>query len=193
MHEGWEHSRRFFLKKFIDEHWASNGLSGLTDECLRDVVKDLAQINLVVREMECQDCLEHQLNVVDTDASRSTVWHRGTGSGRRIFPKDLIMQSYGDTFRDCRVRYVPDCRVNRINIYVQFTLSVELLLPLRFIKIKFFQRLFCAFCCFLCSLYFCCTIKIFEYIYIWFFHQRLITSQLHDVLQLEIFVEPAQF
>ena len=47
-----------------DEHWASNCLSGLNDECLRDVVKDHAQITLIVRELERQDCLEQQLNVL---------------------------------------------------------------------------------------------------------------------------------
>ena len=52
------------LKTLCYEHWASNCCSGLTDECLRHVVKDLAQINLVVRELERQDCLEHQLKVL---------------------------------------------------------------------------------------------------------------------------------
>ena len=50
------------LKTFSDEHWASNCLSGLNDECLRDVVKDHAKVTLVVRELERQDCLEQQLN-----------------------------------------------------------------------------------------------------------------------------------
>ena len=50
------------LETFSDEHWASNCLSGLNDECLRDVVKDHAKITLIVRELERQDCLEQQLN-----------------------------------------------------------------------------------------------------------------------------------
>ena len=50
------------LKTFSDEHWASNCLSGLSDECLRDVVKDHAKVTLIVRELERQDCLEQQLN-----------------------------------------------------------------------------------------------------------------------------------
>ena len=37
------------LKKFSDEHWASNCLSGLNNECLREVVKDHAQITLIVK------------------------------------------------------------------------------------------------------------------------------------------------
>ena len=49
------------LKTFSDEHWASNCLSGLNDECLRDVVKDHAKVTLIVRELERQDCLEQQL------------------------------------------------------------------------------------------------------------------------------------
>ena len=54
------------LKKFNDEHWASNCLSGLNDECLRNAVKDHAQITMIVRELERQGCLEHQLNVLWT-------------------------------------------------------------------------------------------------------------------------------
>ena len=50
------------LETFSDEHWASNCLSGLNDECLRDVVRNHAQITLIVRELERQDCLEQQLN-----------------------------------------------------------------------------------------------------------------------------------
>ena len=50
------------LKTFSDEHWASSCLSGLNDECLRDVVKDHAKVTLIVRELERQDCLEQQLN-----------------------------------------------------------------------------------------------------------------------------------
>ena len=52
------------LKNFSDEHWASNCLSGLKDECLRVVVKDHVQITLIVRELERQDCLEQQLDVL---------------------------------------------------------------------------------------------------------------------------------
>ena len=47
---------------FSDEHWAFNCLSGLNDECPRDVVKDHAKITLIVRELERQDCLEQQPN-----------------------------------------------------------------------------------------------------------------------------------
>ena len=50
------------LRTFSDEHWASNCLSGLNDDCLRDVVKDHAKVTLIVRELERQDCLEQQLN-----------------------------------------------------------------------------------------------------------------------------------
>ena len=50
------------LKTFSDEHWASSCLSGLNDECLRDVVKDHAKVTLIVRELERQDCLEQKLN-----------------------------------------------------------------------------------------------------------------------------------
>ena len=50
------------LKTISDEHWASICLSGLNDECLRDVVKDPAKATLIVRELERQDCLEQQLN-----------------------------------------------------------------------------------------------------------------------------------
>ena len=50
------------LKTVSDEHWASICLSGLNDECLRDVVKDPAKATLIVRELERQDCLEQQLN-----------------------------------------------------------------------------------------------------------------------------------
>ena len=46
------------LKTYSDEHWASNCLSGLNDECLRDVVKDHATFTLIVRELERQDRLE---------------------------------------------------------------------------------------------------------------------------------------
>ena len=50
------------LKTFSDEQWASNCFSGLNDECLREVVKDQANITLIVRELERQGCLEQQLN-----------------------------------------------------------------------------------------------------------------------------------
>ena len=50
------------LKTVSDEHWASICLSGLNDECLRDVVKDPAKATLIVRELERQDCLEQQLD-----------------------------------------------------------------------------------------------------------------------------------
>ena len=52
------------LKTFSDEHWASNCFSGLNDECLRDVVKDQAQITMVVRELVHQDSLVSQLDVL---------------------------------------------------------------------------------------------------------------------------------
>ena len=50
------------LETFSDEHWASNCLSGLNNECLRDVVRDHAKITLIVRELERQDSLEQPLN-----------------------------------------------------------------------------------------------------------------------------------
>ena len=50
------------LKQFSAEHWASNCLSGLTDEYLRDIVKYPAQINVIVRELERQEALEQELN-----------------------------------------------------------------------------------------------------------------------------------
>ena len=56
--------RTIALKKLSDEHWSTNCLSGLNDECLRDVVKDHAQFTLIVRELERQDWLEQQRNVL---------------------------------------------------------------------------------------------------------------------------------
>ena len=50
------------LETFSDEHWVCNCLSGLNDECLRDVVKDHVKITLIVRELERPDCLEQQPN-----------------------------------------------------------------------------------------------------------------------------------
>ena len=52
------------VEKFSDEHWASNCLLGLNDECLREVVKDHTQITLIVQELERQDCLERQFNML---------------------------------------------------------------------------------------------------------------------------------
>ena len=61
------------LKKFSEEHWACNCLSGLNDECFRDVVKDHVQITLIVQELERQDCLDKQLNgLFGQNASSST-------------------------------------------------------------------------------------------------------------------------
>ena len=50
------------LKQVSAEHWASNCVSGLTDEYLRDIVKYPAQINVLVRELEHQEALEQELN-----------------------------------------------------------------------------------------------------------------------------------
>ena len=52
------------LETFSDEHWASNCLSGLNDECLLDVVKDQAKITIIVRELVHQDSLVSQLDVL---------------------------------------------------------------------------------------------------------------------------------
>ena len=49
-------------KQFSAEHGASNCVSGLTDEYLRDIVKYPGQINVIVPELEHQEALEQELN-----------------------------------------------------------------------------------------------------------------------------------
>ena len=52
------------LTTFSDEHWASNCFSGLSDECLRDVVKEPVKITMIVRVLVHKDSLVSQLDVL---------------------------------------------------------------------------------------------------------------------------------
>ena len=76
------------LETFSDEHWASNCLSGLNDECLRDVVKDHAKITLIIRELERQDCLEQQHNGLWTKLHRVRRCHTELRALEEIMPTD---------------------------------------------------------------------------------------------------------
>ena len=87
------------LKTFSDEHWASNCLSGLNDECLRDVVKDHAKVTLIVREWERQDYLEQQLNGLWAKMHRVRRRHTGPQAQAERMPTDTenysVAQSSG--------------------------------------------------------------------------------------------------
>ena len=86
------------LETFSDEHWASNCLSGLNDECLQDVVNDHAKITLIVRELERQDCLEHQLNGFWATMHRVRRRHTELRAQEEIMPTDSnlsVAQSRG--------------------------------------------------------------------------------------------------
>ena len=86
------------LETFSDEHWASNCLSGLNDECLRDVVKDHAKNSLIVRELERQDCLEQQLNGLWAKLHRVRRCHTKLRAQEEILPTDRnssVAQSSG--------------------------------------------------------------------------------------------------
>ena len=87
------------LKTFSDEHWASNCLSGLNDECLRDVVKDHAKVTLIVRGLERQDYLEQQLNGLWAKMHRVRRRHTGPQAQAERMPTDTenfsVAQSSG--------------------------------------------------------------------------------------------------
>ena len=76
------------LETFSDERWASNCLSGLNDECLRDVVKDHAKITLIVPELERQNCLEQQLNGLWAKMHRVRRRHTELQAQEEIMPTD---------------------------------------------------------------------------------------------------------
>ena len=86
------------LETFSYEHWASICLSGLNDECLRDVVKDHAKITLIVRELGRQDCLEQQLNGLWAKMYRVQRRHTKPRAQEEIMPTDRdlsVAQSSG--------------------------------------------------------------------------------------------------
>ena len=56
--------KTFASKHFSIEHWASICVSGLTDECLRDIVKYPEKINMIMQELGHHEVLEHELNLL---------------------------------------------------------------------------------------------------------------------------------
>ena len=97
------------LETFSDEHWASNYLSGLNDECLRDVVKDHAKLTLIVRELERQDCLEQQLNGLWAKMHRVRRRHTEPQAQEQIMSTDktLVLPEVAEVprnLRSCRKR-----------------------------------------------------------------------------------------
>ena len=59
--------KTFASKKFSTEHWASNCLSGLTDDCLRGIVKYTEKINVIVQELGYHEVLEHELHLLGSN------------------------------------------------------------------------------------------------------------------------------
>ena len=76
------------LETFSDEHWASNCLSGLNDECLRDVVKDQAKITIIVRELVHQDSLVSQLDVLWAKLNQVRLVDAGAQAHEEQLPAD---------------------------------------------------------------------------------------------------------